>query len=30
MHAFQESLRYAFMTKFDQHTSDMTEVIALK
>ena len=30
MHAFNESLRYAFLTKFDQHISDMTAVIVLK
>ena len=30
MHAFYESLRYAFLTKFNQHISDMTAVIVLK
>ena len=30
MHAFQDSLIYAFVTKFDQHISDMTAVIVLK
>ena len=30
MHAFEESLRYGFLTKFDQHISDMTAVTVLK
>ena len=30
MHAFYESLRYAFLMKFDQHVSDMTAVNVLK
>ena len=30
MHAFEESLKYVFLTKFYQHMSDMTAVIVLK
>ena len=30
MHTFYESLRYAFLTKFDKHIRDMTAVIMLK
>ena len=28
-HAFSESLRYAFLTKFDQQISDMTAMTVL-